>query len=110
MKLLKNFYQVAGPSLSHGFDAAAYLVKDEKGYYMIDCGTPQGYAQIVENIRSLGIDPKEIHTILATHGHYDHVGAANLWRRDFGCRLLVHPVDQPQVEQGDSELTSASTP
>lgn len=108
MKLLKNFYQVAGPSLSHGFDAAAYLVKDEKGYYMIDCGTPQGYAQIVENIRSLGIDPKEIHTILATHGHYDHVGAANLWRRDFGCRLLVHPVDQPQVEQGDSELTSAS--
>lgn len=108
MKMLNNFYQVAGTSLSHSFDATAYLVKDEKGYYLIDCGTPEGYAQIVENIRSLSIDPAEIHTILATHGHYDHVGAANLWRRDFGCRLLIHQMDRQQVEQGDSELTSAS--
>lgn len=108
MKLLKHFYQVAGPSLSHDYDAAAYLVKDEAGYYLIDCGTPFGYAQIVANIHSLGIDPGKIHTILATHGHYDHVGAANLWRRDYGCRLLVHPIDRPQVEQGDGALTSAA--
>ena len=108
MKLLNNLYQVGGTSLSHGFDASAYLLKDARGYLLIDCGTPEGYAQIVQNIRSLGVNPGEIHTILATHGHYDHVGAANLWRRDFGCRLLVHPLDREQVEAGDSALTSAS--
>ena len=108
MKLLNNLYQVGGTSLSHGFDASAYLLKDAQGYLLIDCGTPEGYAQIVQNIRSLGVNPGEIHTILATHGHYDHVGAANLWRRDFGCRLLIHPLDREQVEAGDSALTSAS--
>lgn len=108
MKLLKDFYQVAGTSVSHRFDATAYLIRDEKGYFLIDCGTPEGYAQIVENVRSLCIDPAGIHTILATHGHYDHVGAANLWRNNFGCRLLIHELDREQVERGDSERTSAS--
>ncbi len=108
MKLFPNVYQVAGPSLSHSFDATAYVMQDEKGYVMIDCGTPEGFAQIEENIRSLGIDLRQIHTILATHGHYDHVGGAYLWKGKYGCRLLIHELDREQVETGDPEKTSAS--
>ena len=69
MKLMNNGYQVAGPSLSHPFEATADLVADEKGFYMIDCGTPEGFERIQENIRSLGLNPGDIHTILVTHGH-----------------------------------------
>ena len=108
MKLLHNFYQVAGPCASHHFDATAYLLKDAKGYLMIDCGTVEGFLQVEANIRSLGIDPNQIHTILATHGHYDHVGAGHLWKQKYGTRLLIHPVDRQQVETADPELTSAS--
>lgn len=108
MKLLHNFYQVAGPCVSHFFDAAAYLMKDAEGYLLIDCGTVEGFPQIEANIRSLGIDPAQIHTILATHGHYDHVGAGHLWKERYGTRLLVHPLDREQVETGHPELTSAS--
>ena len=108
MKLLKNFYQVSGPSLSHFFDATAYLLPDGKGYVLIDCGTPEGFSQIEANIKRLGLDPAQIHTILATHGHYDHVGAGALWRKKYGCRLLLHPLDREQVEQGDPARTSAS--
>lgn len=107
MKLLPNFYQVAGPSLSHSFDAAAYLVRDSDGWYMVDCGTPEGFNQVVSNVKSLGIDPYKIHTILVTHGHYDHVGAGQLWKAQFGCRILIHELDRVQVECGDPELTSA---
>ena len=56
MKLLKNFYQVSGPSLSHFFDATAYLLPDGKGYVLIDCGTPEGFSQIEANIKRLGLD------------------------------------------------------
>ena len=108
MKLLHNFYQVAGPCASHNFDATAYLLKDAKGYLLIDCGTVEGFSQVEANIRSLGIDPGQIHTILATHGHYDHVGAGHLWKQKYGTRLLIHPVDRDQVENADPELTSAS--
>ena len=108
MKLLKNVYQVAGPSLSHPFDATAYLVADEKGFYMIDCGTPEGFERIQENIRSLGLNPGDIHTILVTHGHYDHVGAGYLWKEKYGCNISIHPLDKKQVETGDPEMTSAA--
>ena len=28
--------------------------------------------------------------IFLTHGHYDHVGAAHLWKQEFGCLLYLH--------------------
>lgn len=108
MKLLHNIYQVAGPGMSHGFDATAYLLKGKEGWFLIDGGTPEGYEQMKENIRKAGADPAQIRLILGTHGHYDHVGAAHLWREEFGCRLLLHERDIPQVEEGNSEMTSAS--
>lgn len=74
MKLLTNIYQVGGPSLTHFFDAAVYLMKGKDGWFLIDCGTPEGYEQIKENVKKTGVDPAEIRFILGTHGHYDHVG------------------------------------
>ena len=91
MKLMKNVYQVAGPSLSHPFDATAYLVADEKGFYMIDCGTPEGFERIQENIHSLALNPGDIHPILVTHRHYGPVGAGTLWKAQYGCNISIHP-------------------
>lgn len=107
MKLLSNFYQVGGTALSHRYDASVYLLRDERGLLLVDCGTPEGYGQIRSNIADLGFDPSDVHTILATHGHYDHVGAAYLWKNDFGCRLLLDERDREAVETGDSAVTSA---
>ena len=108
MKLLPGVYQVAGPNVSHSFDATAYLLPAGDSLYLIDCGTPEGFAQIVDNIRSLGFDPSRLARIYATHGHYDHVGAAGLFAQAFGTQLYVHALDREQVETGDSERTSAS--
>ena len=108
MKLLHNIYQVGGPGLTHFFDATVYLLKGTQGWFLIDCGTPEGYGQIKANIRKAGADPADIRWILGTHGHYDHVGAAHLWKEEFGCRLFLHEKDVGQVETGDSVKTSAA--
>ncbi len=107
MKLLPHFYQVAGPGLSHTTDATAYLLEGKKGLYLIDCGTVEGYGRIVDNIRALGFDPAGIKAILATHGHYDHVGAASLFLRDYYVPLHLHPADAGCVEAGDPMKTTA---
>jgi metallo-beta-lactamase class B len=107
MKLLPHFYQVAGPGLSHSYDATAYLISGRQGLYLIDCGTPQGYSRIVENIRTLGFDPRDIKAIFGTHGHYDHVGSAALFLRDHHVPLHLHREDAGQVESGDSIKTTA---
>ena len=75
---------------------------------MIDCGTPEGYEIIKNNIEKLGVNLHEIKYILGTHGHYDHIGAAHLWNQEFGCKLYLHEADCKQVEQGDSDKTSAA--
>jgi len=54
------------------------------------------------------VDPAQIRFILGTHGHYDHVGAAHLWKQEFGCTLYLHERDREQVETGDSVKTSAA--
>ena len=60
MKLMEHLYQVAGVSLSHFYDATSYLIEGKDGLYLIDCGTPDGYGQIVENIRTLEFDPADL--------------------------------------------------
>lgn len=107
MKLLNNFYQVAGPALTHSFDATAFLLKTEKGLYLVDCGTTEGYELILDNIRSCGFNPEDIKAIFGTHGHYDHIGAAALFKRDFGCKLYLHHADKAQTETGDDVATTA---
>jgi len=107
MKLMKHLYQVGGVSLSHSFDATAYLIEGKEGLYLIDCGTPDGYEQIIQNIRSTGHKPEDIKAIFGTHGHYDHVGAAKLFKEEYGCLLYLQEADIPQVETGDSIRTTA---
>lgn len=108
MRLLDNLYQVGGPCLTHDFDAASYVLKSEAGSVLIDCGTPEGYEQLKANVKKIGCEPGEIKMILGTHGHYDHVGAAKLWKEEYGSLLKLHPLDIPQVEQGDDVKTTAS--
>lgn len=108
MKLMKHLYQVGGVGRSHFFDASSYLLEAQQGLYLIDCGTPDGIEQILDNIRSLGFDPADIIAIFGTHGHYDHVGAAACLKKRYGCRLYLHREDQKRVEEGDSISTTAS--
>lgn len=108
MKLMPYIYQIAGVSLSHAYDAAAYLIEGEKGLYLLDCGTPDGYEVIIKNIRSLDFKPEDIQAVYGTHGHYDHVGAAALWKENYGCKLYLHEEDVRQVEEADPVKTTAA--
>lgn len=107
MKLLPHIYQVGGPCKTHHFDATSYLLPAGEELYLIDCGTREGFDQLVSNIRSLGFDPAKITRIYGTHGHYDHIGAAKKFHECFGTKLYLHDMDREQVEQGDSTRTTA---
>lgn len=105
MKLLEDVYQVGGPSLSHRFDATAYLLPCLDGSLaLIDCGSPEGASAIADNIRNLGFDPLRVTTIYATHAHYDHLGGAHR----FNAKVYVHEADAKTLETGDSLMSSAS--
>ena len=108
MLLLPGVYQIAGPGKSQAFDASAYLLPRGEKLILIDCGTREGFDAILQNIRSLGFDPRAVKAVYATHGHYDHIGGAARWKALSGAKLFLHALDKAQVEEGDSVKTSAS--
>lgn len=56
-----------------------YLLKKDSGLLLIDCGKKQHYPILCDALHEAGVRPEDVKTILATHGHFDHAGAAVLF-------------------------------
>ena len=69
----------------------AYLSMGEEGM-IIEGGTGPTFLIMVDQIKSLGIDPKKIKYIVLTHTHPDHIGAVPHFRRAWPhISLLASP-------------------
>jgi glyoxylase-like metal-dependent hydrolase (beta-lactamase superfamily II) len=97
---------VAGPGITHPWDAGAYLVTAGRRPALVDCGSGLGDLDAV--LASLGVLPRDLAFVLATHGHFDHIGdGARLSAR--GVPVLVHPADAEAVATGDPVRTCANS-
>lgn len=73
-----------------------YLVAAENGAAaIIDPGAQP--EKISKAVRECGLTPQ---MILLTHGHFDHIGAADALRKEYGIPLYLHQADADMV--GDS--------
>lgn len=55
---------------------SAWLVHTDDGIVLIDTLYGPFTKQLVENIKSVGVDMADIKYVLITHGHFDHAGGA----------------------------------
>lgn len=55
---------------------SAWLVQTDEGYALIDTLYGPFIGQLIENLKSTGVDFSQIKYVLMTHGHFDHVGGA----------------------------------
>ncbi|NJC24873.1 MBL fold metallo-hydrolase [Neolewinella antarctica] len=69
---------------------AAFVIPDAAGYTMVECGPFSTHETLLAQLAVLEIAPSEIHTLLLTHIHFDHAGAAWWWAAR-GTRVYVHP-------------------
>lgn len=77
-----------------------YLVRDGSGWMLVDCGmdTPESVAALEAQLEQAGIGWAEIHTILLTHIHPDHMGLAPKLLERTGARLLMHRVEKEHLD------------
>lgn len=61
---------------------------------IIDAGDEAG--RLAEAIKALGLKPVQL---LATHGHFDHVGAVDGLAKAFGAPFAMHTADKFLLEQ-----------
>lgn len=92
--ILGNIYYVGTEGL------AVFLVKGENGHVLIDGGLP-GYEHIIiDNIKTLGFDIKDVKILLNTHAHFDHSGGLAALKEASGAELWASEGDVSALEGG----------
>ncbi|MDP3405474.1 MAG: subclass B3 metallo-beta-lactamase [Brevundimonas sp.] len=88
------------------------LIDTGAGLVLIDGALPQAAPMILDNVRRLGFDPKDIKFILSTEPHFDHAGGLAALVRDTGATVVAstraaeglrtgaHAPDDPQLGYG----------
>lgn len=94
IEIAEGLYYVGSAGL------AAYLVTSDDGHILIDAPLEGNVPLILENIRTLGFDPRDVRIHLVTHAHYDHAGGFAALKEATGGRLLVSAADAPFLREG----------
>jgi glyoxylase-like metal-dependent hydrolase (beta-lactamase superfamily II) len=68
---------------------ASYLIDTGAGLVLIDTELQECLYLILENIRSLGFDPKDITDIFVTHAHIDHIGGVAALKALTGAKIWL---------------------
>jgi len=68
-------------AFSDDYSSNCYLINGGAELALVDVGFPTAVPRLLENVRSLGLDPGKIRKVFLTHAHDDHVaGIAELLR------------------------------
>ncbi|HPA98132.1 MAG TPA: MBL fold metallo-hydrolase [Methanothrix sp.] len=77
---------------------------------LIDSGVASSAGIIPEYLRNTGRNPEEISLMILTHGHPDHIGAAQAIKEISGCSVAAHGADRVWIENPDQQLKDRPVP
>lgn len=77
---------------------SCYLLVTTDGLILIDALYGDHIDTAIDGIRTLGYDPADLKYVLATHGHFDHVGGAARFQETYGARVGMTAADWELVE------------
>ncbi len=81
---------------------SAILVIGEDGHVLIDSGVEDAAPLVLDNIRALGIDPRDIRYLLMSHEHFDHVGAHAALVEATGAQVIASPKAAQVLASGEA--------
>jgi glyoxylase-like metal-dependent hydrolase (beta-lactamase superfamily II) len=105
-EIIKDIFIIGGPEITDHRDGCIYLLNLGE-LILIDTGAGWSVDKIINNIKLLGFNPKNLTKVFLTHCHIDHIGGAPELKKRFGLKIFIHLLDAPPVEKGDQILTAA---
>ncbi len=90
--------------VSGHMDQSDFLIDTGDGLILIDTPVPDFEYALLDSIKKVGYDPKDIKILLLTHEHGDHDGCARTIKELSGCKIYMskeswhekqHPVQRP---------------
>ncbi len=93
-KVFDNLYFVGQSEYS------AWAVTTSAGIIVIDTIFDYSVeAEVVDGLRTLGLDPAQIKYAIVSHGHGDHSGGAKFLQDKYGARIVASAVDWNLLER-----------
>lgn len=86
-------------------ELTALLITSPQGHVLIDGALPNAAPLILDNVRALGFDVRDIRLILNSHVHFDHAGGIAALQRASGARVAASVPGAPVLERGVSDPT-----
>ena len=93
-KIVGNIYFVGNTWES------AYLIDTGAGLILFDGGISTHYGLMLNSIRQLGFNPKDIKHIYQSHAHPDHYGAVKAMQYVSGAKTFIGDVDGKNMVDG----------
>src|SRR3954463_14639187 len=80
---------IAMPGLGH---VNCYALEDERGFALVDPGMPgpESWRSLLSRLAAADIPLPRVHTIVVTHSHPDHFGAASMLAKETGAEVVAH--------------------
>ena len=72
---------------------ASWLLVTDQGLIVFDALYGDLTEMLIRNIRSLGFDPNDIRYLIGSHAHYDHIGGAARFQREFSTVVMMTEED-----------------
>jgi metallo-beta-lactamase class B len=89
---------------------SALLITGDDGHVLIDGATPEAGPMIVESLRTLGFDPKDVRVLLNTHEHIDHAGGLAAIQQATGAPLRARRPGLIALRKGDMDVRDPQVP
>lgn len=99
-ELHKNLFFVGSSRVS------VHIFKTEKGLVMLDTGYPDMLDQILDSMKELSLDPKDLCAIFHSHGHIDHYGCTRELKEISGAKTYISRIDN-DIVNGTLDLSWA---
>lgn len=108
LQILPGVYLVGGASygLASGIACNVYLLDTGEGLLLVDAGTAEHTAGILERINALKLNGPVTHLLL-THCHFDHTGGAARLQQALGCKVVCQREDASVIRAGNGESSLA---
>lgn len=89
--------------------AFVYLLFGEK-IHLIDSGVAGAEAAIYQYIEEQGRKPTEVASLILSHSHPDHIGAAKVIKERTGCAVFAPRLEQDWIEDPEKQLRERPVP
>jgi glyoxylase-like metal-dependent hydrolase (beta-lactamase superfamily II) len=98
VELRPSIYQL--PSEKPG--SHVYLIRGETKNALIDSGTAANFRRLARQLQGLGLSATDIHFVILTHEHFDHIGATTFFDT---AVIAAHTLAANKIELQDEFVT-----